>query len=549
MMRSTSRASRYAAGAGLLALGAIALGSPAFAATAPEYGNINTAANGKITVHLHEHQSGTGDPAGSTLPNAIKGVVFTAYQLTNFDVSKATDWDALSAARTVPADACDATPKLGSWTLDAGSKITTDASGIATLDLTKTAGAAVNTRLGAYLVCQTSDATKLTDKAAPFVVTVPFPDNQATAPSNSNGWLYDVHAYPKNSLVPTITKTPLKQSELGLGSTASYEVVTDVPRIAEGNQFTSYTITDPMDTRLAQPSVSSVTVDGAALTAGEDYIAETTETATGNVAMVHFTKKGLQRLKTSGGKKVTTVFAAKVSSLGTGETAGKIDNFAYLTTGNAALTSPPEQPAKPTLATAPTPQKPFADGVVPTATSAAATQFWGDVQAVKIDAGDQKTPLAGAEFAVYEAADPYPSGECATEVRQGSTPIKTGSTVTSNASGVIAVPGLFVTDSSNTSVTSRCYVLVETKAPAGFVLPNGGKERTAVKVTAGLTDTATAYDATITNTKNTMPALPLTGASGQIVLITLGAGLVLVAIGAALVARRRRAEPAAQSID
>ena len=549
MRSTTSRwAARCATGVSLIALGAIAFGAPAFAAD-PQYGNINDKASGSITLHKHEHQSGTvtpGDPqGGTTLPNPVKDVVFTAYKLTNFNVGAAADWDRLSSL-TVPADACT-TPALSGWTLGAGQVLpATDSTGTTTLSLANTAPTQANAKLGAYLICETSAPATVIDKATPFVVTVPFPDQQNLAPTNSQGWLYDVHAYPKNGLAPTITKTVSAQQKLGLGSVAEYPVTTSVPRIADGNQFTSYTITDPMDPRLSSTGVKSVTLGTTALVAGTHY----TVVKDRNVVMAHFTQAGLQLLKTSGGQSVTTVFTGTVTSLGSGSFANK----AHLTTANAPLAAPPATPALPPLTPGDPvdPNTPFGPGVPPTTPSGTVTQNWGDLQVLKVDDGDDATPLAGAVFQVFPAADPYPAnGTCTKQVPAGASAISVdGKTeFTSSATGVVSVAGLFVSDSVNPAInaTSRCYVLVETAAPAGYVTPKDDLAKTAVSVKTGA-NAAGVYDATVKNAKNTMPALPLTGASGQVVLLTAGGALVLVALGIALIARRRSVQ-ATESID
>ena len=79
-------------------------------------------------------------------------------------------------------------------------------------------------------------------------------------------------------------------------------------------------------------------------------------------------------------------------------------------------------------------------------------------------------------------------------------------------------------------------MLVETKAPAGFVLPSGDDAVTPVKVTVGA---ETTDDVTIENTKQTVPGLPLTGANGMLILTASGAALLMIAVGSVLVARYR----------
>ena len=84
--------------------------------------------------------------------------------------------------------------------------------------------------------------------------------------------------------------------------------------------------------------------------------------------------------------------------------------------------------------------------------------------------------------------------------------------------------------------TERCYVLVETKAPAGYVLPAGDAAVTAVKVKVG---EETTDNVTIENTKQSVPGLPLTGANGMLILTASGASLLMIAVGSVLVARYR----------
>lgn len=548
---------RLAAGLGAVALGVVAFATPALAAD-PEYGNINPNASGSITIHKHEHQSGSGAPVsgnpqgGSTLPNPIAGVVFTAYQLTDFSVSDAADWAELSQL-AVPADACSgASPALDGWTLGAGTALPqTDNNGSATLSLENANPAQPNAKLGAYLICETTPPTNATDTAVPFVVTVPFPDNQAGAPANSNGWLYNVHAYPKNGLAPTISKTVSEQSELGLGSTASFDVVTSVPRTADGNQFSSYTVVDPMDPRLIDTAVESVRLGSTPLVEGNQY----TVVRDRNVVMVSFTQAGLTLLKTSGGQSITTVFSGAVSSISAvddlGLDAGEIYNRAYLVTDNEPGSTPPTTPDVPPLSPGDPdepvdPSDPFVPGV-PNVPSEAVTQNWGDVKVFKFDAGNGSTGLDGAVFEVYEAASPDATTCSPTVSTVNANPIEVdGATTFTSTGGLVLVSGLFISDTSNAPVDAqtRCYVLKETQAPAGFVTPTGAAALLAVQVkigeTAATAGNLASYDGSIGNVRSDVPNLPLTGGQGQVVLMALGAGLVLIAGGAAFIAKRRK---------
>lgn len=84
------------------------------------------------------------------------------------------------------------------------------------------------------------------------------------------------------------------------------------------------------------------------------------------------------------------------------------------------------------------------------------------------------------------------------------------------------------------------YVIVETTPPAGYVL-----DQTPVAVT--ITETGTTVTQDITNAKQALPGLPLTGAQGKLLLTIAGAGLLLVAFGFIIVGRRRKEEEEAQA--
>lgn len=501
---------RLAATLGAAAIGALALAAPA---SAVEFGNIDPDATGSITLHKHEYQSGTGvvgDPNGdgAKLPNPIAGVGFTAYEITDLDLTVPASWDTLSGLQ-VPADAC-ATPSLAGHTLGGAKPFAdTDADGVTTLG---------GLSVGAYLICETNPPAGVTDIAAPFVVSVPFPDHQSDAPTNTDGWIYDVHAYPKNGLAATISKSIDQQKDLEIGSKVTFPVTTSVPRIADENQFTQYMIIDPMDPRLGDLKVEGVTLDGANLVEGTDYRVITE----GQTLKVNFTQAGLAKLKTAGGKNVVTTFSGTVTKLeAEGLPTGSIINEASLATNNEKRTEPPTEP--------PT------DPELPPTPSNKVITNWGDLQILKYDGAkaDKSAVLAGAKFQVFESADPY-AADCGVEA--------TGDAIasaTSGSDGVVSFAGLFVSDNVNEpgkDAESRCYVLVETEAPARFVLDS--KPR-AISVKTGLTNTYVAFDAEVANTKQNVPDLPLTGANGQMLLMIGGGALVLFAVGAALVARKR----------
>ncbi|WP_291279741.1 LPXTG cell wall anchor domain-containing protein, partial [Galactobacter sp.] len=135
------------------------------------------------------------------------------------------------------------------------------------------------------------------------------------------------------------------------------------------------------------------------------------------------------------------------------------------------------------------------------------------------------------------------AADCSTAVKTGTAITVNGQTqFTSAGTGIISVPGLFVSDSENPvkDALQRCYVLVEVAAPAGYVLPENADTPVAVKVGA----TTTSDNVEIINTQQEVPPLPLTGAAGQLMLITLGGAAIVLAIVLITVNRRRQSNVA-----
>ena len=295
--------------------------------------------------------------------------------------------------------------------------------------------------------------------------------------------------------------------------------------------------------------VDSVTLDGKALDAG-DYVVE--KGATEGSVRVALTAAGLKKAEAAQTKEFKVVFKATFSDINKANAAGTFQNDAklYVKVENTPL--PPDTPPTP-------PDNP--------PTTPKVTSNWGKLKLHKYDAakGETESKLADAEFEIYNAKDPYAdncagdgavaAGEALNVTSEGaSAPAKTHKT---DANGNLEFKGLFVSDSEGTDTenqiadkpagygkdkTFRCYVLKEVKAPAGYTLPSGDAAFTSVKVQTGLvTETAGAAKnyVEISNTKSTIPQLPLTGANGRILLSVIGIGLLCLA-GGTYVARSRK---------
>ncbi|WP_191621859.1 SpaH/EbpB family LPXTG-anchored major pilin [Microbacterium caowuchunii] len=499
MKKHTS--SRVLAALGVVALSTLAIAggsSAAFAAPA-EYGNIDFTETGSLTVHKYLHQGAQGavgdisqPPAADDFTHPVEGVVFTVYPLMQtddaaLDMTAPATWEGLRAIQPNSACVAPAGYSLG----DPTAMPATGADGVSTLDLP----------VGFYQVCETAAPANIVDRSLPFILAVPMP--------HEGGWLYDVHAYPKNGTGELVKSVSTLDGRTGLGSTITFPVTMTIPELADA--WTTFVISDNFESRLAPVGngVTSVSVDGTALAAANYTVA-----AVGNKVSVTFTQAGIDWLNApknaQAGKSITVDFTAKVIAIGD----GAIVNDATFTNGPSVEVR-----------------------------SNRVSTNWGSLELLKRAAGTTGATglLEGARFEVYNAVTPY-AADCTAAVADvvtGPLTVGTASTFTSNASGVVAIPGLFVSDSVNPSVNAvqRCYVVKEIVAPTGYVLPTGAAAFTGVTVTAGATPAVLNLD--LANTPVEGPDLPLTGANGQLVLLYAGGAAAAIAVGLVLVNRRR----------
>ena len=493
----------------LAGVGVLAAATPAQAAP-DDFGNIDPARASSIIVHKHKHQTGTsvtGAPDGSTpIPSdPLENVRFTAYPLLRnggaIDLTVPEAWNDLSGLSVNAA----CTAVSGGTGYSIGSSIgsaTTNASGLGTISLSG---------IGAYVVCETDAPPTVTDRAIPFIVTVPY--------RYDNGWVYNVHVYPKNG-TSAVGKTvsPQGANALTLGSVVRFPVTVTVPAMAAGNSFTSFDVVDGLDPRLTLtaadgvgPGVASVTLNGTPVNPALYTVDAAGQQVTVRFAVADPAVQTL--LRSSANQDLVVTFQGTVNAVGD----GVIRNTA------AGFVNDP--------------------GHTHGITSTEVRSNWGDVKILKTDSASPATPLEGAEFQVYEAATPYPAtaAECASAIATGAGPLSVAgqTTFTTNDLGLAVIPGLFVSDSVRAPVDGafRCYVVVETRAPAGFVTPAAPGNARGVAVTTGQT---ASHDLTLTNVQQVLPQLPLTGAGGTLLLTVVGVVLIGAGAGVVLVARKRR---------
>ena len=516
---------RAAAAAGVLTLAFLGLAPSAVATETPNYGNIKTEVKGSLAIHKHLTGGGKdiGTPTG-TEQNAddkgpaVEGVVFTAYPITDINLKDPAGWDTISnlAKSGVPDSACTnpAAPTLGAHTFGKGmASPATTKEGLATI---------TEMPVQAYLVCETTTPGDIVQKAKPFVVTIPHPNTAAGADGQ---WIYDVNVYPKNEAID-VDKTiqAQKLNGYGVGSLIKFPVSSTAPTLDAKSFYKYFQLKDTLDERLSEVTATEVSLEGTTLQPTDYDVVTNQQTVT-----VTFTAEGLKKIKAAPGKKVSAVFQGKVTKAGSN---GTITNRAQVISDTLYAEQPPTPETPPT-----NPDNP--------PTSDEVTSNWGDLSIKKVDThqqGQTKAGLQGAQFQLYKAKDAY-ANTCS-KVKDGDPIAINGqTTLTTDAQGAIDIKGLFISDSidgadrdNQKDATERCYVLVETKAPAGYVLPAGDAAVTAVKVKVGEVATD---NVTVENTKQSVPGLPLTGANGMLILTASGASLLMIAVGSVLVARYR----------
>ncbi|MBX3104778.1 MAG: SpaH/EbpB family LPXTG-anchored major pilin [Microbacteriaceae bacterium] len=538
--QSHGGARKFIAAATALALGALGSFTMATVAQAdppsPEVGNIRADNHhNSITVHKHEKTSDNGlpsDPGNGELDNTVTGdpiqgvrfqVTPVLYNGSAFALTTNVGWTIAAHVADIgggifdPSNNTNAENSINNNSdnyPNAGDNIQlglplpyvdTDASGNAVFS---------NLDYGLYLVEEISggSATNITDPSKPFLVTLPFP-TQTTSTANPNAWIYDVHVYPKNSVTDTV-KVP-KTSDTGFysaGDSISWTITVDIPVLASGDHFNTFTVTDTLptapaqylafdDTAIAGISPTSVVV----LDSGNNPVSFTDVTdyniVTSNpTKTVTFTGPGRTKLETSaqGGKVVFTV-QTKVTTLpGDGNL---VNDATSVVNGNTK--------------------------------NVTAHHDFGNLQILKyVLTGtglSTKTALAGATFELYYDANNDGDIDVPADVQ-----VSVGATNswTTNSTGAFPVP--------IGAIKPGHYLLKETVPPVGYQIVGTGL--TQIEVVAGpfaTTPTPINYKE-IANDQVPPWLLPFTGGNGVLIFTLVGGGMMALAIGFAFVAFKRR---------
>ena len=529
--RSLSLLAAFAVAAGALALPAAtsatqaapAFGLAATVTRAPSLVDLDTNKTGSITIHKLVKAANNGTTEGNGLEDAtatgtpLDGVTFTVERLTNVDLTTQAGWEKLAGYNgNVDAAKADG--------VDAAQEKTTAGGGLAMFD---------GLRLGAYVVTETATPAGYVG-SKPFIITVPM-----THPTDLNKWVYDVHAYPKNSKAG-IDKTVKDDTTPAIGSEISYTLKSDVPA-AEALDY--YDVVDQYDKRVELPEagVTLKIVDGktgeVALVKDTDYMLISADGTDGKTKFwtAEFTAAGRQKLLDNRKDDTTKVQMDLV-----GTVKDKVENDGLFKNKAILLPNAPSNGWKPNSGEVPPPDYPNSEVV----------SKFGKVKITKVSSVEDTKKLEGAEFEVYKctpATKPTKNFESVdAALDEKLTPAGT-TTYKTDANGEVTIDGLRNNDWANNAAVAEAdrgwYCLVETKAPAGFELQ---PRPIAFQVLESNSTADNQY--TLETTVKDVPKrggfdLPLTGAAGVGVLI--GAGALLVGgSGAIALANKRRKEQA-----
>jgi fimbrial isopeptide formation D2 family protein/LPXTG-motif cell wall-anchored protein len=487
-MSVKSHAIRRAVRAGVAAAAVAAIAAVGLAAPAQAAPLVDPTAVGSIAVHKFERpETPTGLPNNGTVADTtgltpMEGIGFSVQQVVGVDLSTNAGWAAASDLSTV-FDAGDAEASItgAGYTLGSAATQTTDANGDALFSALP---------VGLYLVQETVYPANATP-SAPFLVTIPLTD-----PTDLDTWLYDVHVYPKNSVIET-GKTVDDDDAIQLGDELTFTITADIPNEAVIDGFR---IVDPLDSKLDYVSSTVSLADGTAIVLGTDYTITYVEAT--NTVTVDFTAAGRAILAANNATEVVVDVVTSVN------TVGEIVNQALVYPNEASF-----------------------DGT-PTTTPSVETR-WGGLTIEKV--GPTGTPLTGAVFQVFTSeADALAQANPVSIAGDNTFEVV-------NLDGTLTISGLRYSDFANGATVAPGdagfiqYYLVETVAPADHELLAAP-----IPFTVTAATTAAGVDLQVENAlHNGGFQLPLTGGTGAGMLYL--TGLVLMTGGVLfLIVRRAR---------
>lgn len=347
----------------------------------------------------------------------------------------------------------------------------------------------------AYVVWESTLAQGAVAPAQPTIVTVPYP---GTGAAGAEAWNYNPHIYPKNTLLGSGAS---KDGKI-VGDKVTFDINMPIKPLAPGETYSEYKLTDRLSSGLAYTGNSVRLYDSAdaavAFDDGTDYTITAAQTPAtgGNTVVLQVTPTGVAKLdSTIGGRLHLRLHADAIE---TGDTSNSVEVTINGTSGPGPEVIDPEK-------------------------------FWGGAHIMK-EARNKgaatNVALAGAEFSVVTA--PADATTCPSTPDSAETVVFSGQK--SRADGT--TPNMVLAEGN--------YCVYETLVPAGYKGLEGGLPFAVTGADAELTVVNTQIGAD----EGDLPSLPLTGASGSVLLLA-GGGLLL-ALGVTLyVVRARKREQTA----
>lgn len=576
-------------------------GSIAYAKDEPkgvDTANIDQNKKSATSIIIHKYQGpATNDRSDGTVKSLtdkkpVKGVKFTLWRVKkengtssdDIDLSKSSDWEKIKKlddlVETGNKTASDFINGAQSEFVKAdtnGTEKTTDDKGEAKFE---------NLAMGLYYIeetdvsdAQVNEATtgaaqwkkvSITKRVSPFFVTTPLPNPK----DKTNPWIYDVNVYPKNDTSkerPTKTVSSLSRKDLTKdnGTTITWKIAIPLTAPKNGNKYEKIGFKDKLETGLTYDKIKSAnlvtyTDAGVKDTTAADVPLDvnTHYTVTSDNGLVAFSltntestgglKKAYDAYTSATGGKVVKLEVELVTKVA--DTVKDIANVAntYVDdnkTGNGDGNNPC------------TPNDTTGDcGDTPNDTA-----HFGTLTVNKFtkqgEGNDQKElPLNDAHFDVYEVTGSGAKADDTFTVDNGKLKkdnAEVGTKLANNVSLVTKEKSdgnnktegtdsvrLFVYNSkeTNPAVTTKLYCVVETEAPAGYLLDS--KPHCVNLKADSVTDASTNNTLKIENKKATgldkiLSALPMTGARGLVLLTAFG----IVGLGGTLfyiITRRRK---------
>lgn len=282
-----------------------------------------------ITVHALMGLP-TGQPANGTKIDShnfpeVDGISFTLYRVNNIDLTKQKGWDAASKI------------KLTDLYIDG--KPTSRVTQVATK---KTEGGVAkfdDLTPALYLVVQELNGAKAVVRSQPFLVAAP-----QTNPTG-NGWLQDVHVYPKHQALSAPVKTAVDpdatQPGFSVGENVKYRVATKIPEIASNTKFEGFTVADKLPAELGEPDTQKIKVTlGGEPINSTDLLAQTYQVGDRTVLSVQLAGTTLQSLDQYKDQELVVEFEAPVVKQPEN---GQLDNQAWVLPGNPTAQWDPEE--------------------------------------------------------------------------------------------------------------------------------------------------------------------------------------------------------------